>query len=1012
MLNKFASQCGRCSKRVEPGEGELRGGPPSSAWVTICSNCLNQPVLPIDLIRSEESLEIGELCIDANVLNDTSFLRIKSIFDTMKSHGVHKEKGNYKVFAVPLNNISTVIQILQSEGFDFSLTPAAKAAIEEKKQEIEEAFELAKLHLDVMEKKLGSFWERVGLEVSGKPWKLRNYQREAVIYLRSNPDGMLLDQMGCVSGDALIQINRGGRSRKYKLRDVFERFEKKWDSKIPTFTRSEHDGLMGLNKIENVLSKGIKDVVKVSLESGKEIVVTLDHELLTPNGWVPASKLNQGDIVFVNGNSICNSCGSDENVVTGKYSKFRGYCKKCIYTKLRRDNGDVDNRYLDKDGYIRLRGDTWKLHPRYTSGGVYEHIVIAESGLGRQLKPDEEVHHRNRKRDDNRPENLEVLDGKVHSSLHGKSTHFLNLDGASGKRGTVTFVPKNDIVKSVVPCGKIDVYDIVMSDPYRNFVANGIIVHNCGKTPATCVAIPANTGVLIVSTRNSKRVWYDHVRWWRPDLKCILLKGKSDFCWPKPGEVLITTYDSLPSFITDDEFYANISMNQFAQPDDWWQGISSDWVDIPENICVISDEIQKVKSPKTTRHRKYKALSNMVQSVGGFLWPLTGSPMMNNPDELWTLLSVHGIAKKAYGSKARYTEIFQDYYAGKRGEEIKIIPEAYEGLRRVSLRRSRADVLSELPGKITNTVLVEDLDKETKRVLDDAWDYVGPILDKMGDDAVNWLQKLMKNKNSEAYEHFMRARHALAIAKIPQMLELVEDFEENNEPCIVYSYHKSPIEILAERPGWEIITGDVSESRRAKIVKDFQAGKLKGIGITVTSGSESITLTKAHNAIFVDLAFNPMTNEQAQDRLDRFGQEKVVVISLMVADHPIDARVTEILTRKKTIITATVDASAVKELPNPVAPYEFLLNLPVKTGKKIEFSPNPRREPISPLEKWAKESLSKIRVFSRLDMDAGSKFLKLIKSGGLTERQWTYAIDICKRYPEDAGKPPESIRGT
>lgn len=60
-----------------------------------------------------------------------------------------------------------------------------------------------------------------------------------------------------------------------------------------------------------------------------------------------------------------------------------------------------------QNGYVFLRLPD---HPRanpYT-GRVREHIVVMEQVLGRSLLPDEEVHHKNARRDDNRPSNLEL----------------------------------------------------------------------------------------------------------------------------------------------------------------------------------------------------------------------------------------------------------------------------------------------------------------------------------------------------------------------------------------------------------------------------------------------------------------------------------------------------------------------------------------------------------------------------------------------------------------------------
>jgi HNH endonuclease len=49
-------------------------------------------------------------------------------------------------------------------------------------------------------------------------------------------------------------------------------------------------------------------------------------------------------------------------------------------------------------------------HPRArtASGYVFEHILVMEERLGRELFPDEKVHHRNGVRNDNSPENLEL----------------------------------------------------------------------------------------------------------------------------------------------------------------------------------------------------------------------------------------------------------------------------------------------------------------------------------------------------------------------------------------------------------------------------------------------------------------------------------------------------------------------------------------------------------------------------------------------------------------------------
>ena len=59
----------------------------------------------------------------------------------------------------------------------------------------------------------------------------------------------------------------------------------------------------------------------------------------------------------------------------------------------------------------QVKSGEWEpcLATRSTKHGyVAEHTKVMASLLGRSLLPEEEVHHRNRRRDDNRPENLEL----------------------------------------------------------------------------------------------------------------------------------------------------------------------------------------------------------------------------------------------------------------------------------------------------------------------------------------------------------------------------------------------------------------------------------------------------------------------------------------------------------------------------------------------------------------------------------------------------------------------------
>lgn len=60
-------------------------------------------------------------------------------------------------------------------------------------------------------------------------------------------------------------------------------------------------------------------------------------------------------------------------------------------------------------------------HRAWSTGYVYEHILVIESVLNRKLNPDEVVHHKDGDRTNNDPSNLELMpDRRVHAQLHGQ----------------------------------------------------------------------------------------------------------------------------------------------------------------------------------------------------------------------------------------------------------------------------------------------------------------------------------------------------------------------------------------------------------------------------------------------------------------------------------------------------------------------------------------------------------------------------------------------------------------
>jgi len=75
-----------------------------------------------------------------------------------------------------------------------------------------------------------------------------------------------------------------------------------------------------------------------------------------------------------------------------------------------------------KGGRRYTRGHIYILMPNHPfatkQGYVFEHRLVMEKVLGRYLRPQEIVHHKNKIHDDNRPENLELTNRRHHPKFH------------------------------------------------------------------------------------------------------------------------------------------------------------------------------------------------------------------------------------------------------------------------------------------------------------------------------------------------------------------------------------------------------------------------------------------------------------------------------------------------------------------------------------------------------------------------------------------------------------------
>lgn len=407
----------------------------------------------------------------------------------------------------------------------------------------------------------------------------------------------------------------------------------------------------------------------------------------------------------------------------------------------------------------------------------------------------------------------------------------------------------------------------------------GLLADDMGLGKSIQALTVLEAPALVVCPSVVKGVWAAEAAKWRSDLKVVILEGRGSFRWPAEGELIITNYDILD--VTQ--------VGLFPQTD------------------LIFDEGHALKNWKSRRTQKSRDLSEMVRKEAGRTFVLTATPLLGKPPELWSILQVAGCANEAFGSYSNFFTLFggyKDAWGTRWG--VVADPSVPDLLRKVSLRRMKTDVLKELPEKTYRTIEVE-IDRKTLSECDRAWDD----LNALGIDLNDAEALADATRNEEVtLENVSKARKALAIAKIAALYDLLDLYEAEGQPVVVFSRHRAPIDVLAKREGWATITGDNSKDSQ-EISERFQNGEFKGIAGTIQAMGVGITLTRSCQEIFIDLDWTPALNEQAEDRCCRIGQRNAVMVTTLVADHVMDRHVAKLVQKKRRMIGSSVDASAI-----------------------------------------------------------------------------------------------------
>lgn len=312
---------------------------------------------------------------------------------------------------------------------------------------------------------------------------------------------------------------------------------------------------------------------------------------------------------------------------------------------------------------------------------------------------------------------------------------------------------------------------------------------------------------------------------------------------------------------------------------------------------VLVHNCHRVKNPKSLTTLAFKGATGNAR----FRYALTGTPIANDPSELWSLLN--WIDPDEWPSRRQWVERLVAYqYNVWGGMEVTGVkpetePEFRAGVDPRMRRMTKEIVLPQLPPKV-----FEQRDVPMAGKQKDAYEQMVADLAVQLDTGVLLAANAMVQTgrlvqfassfgdvsvDADGNENLTLSEPS---NKVDAFMADLEDFE--GQSVAVFAESRQLIYLLSDamkrkdiRHG--LITGKQDEETRQRTIEDFQAGNFQFVLCTIKAGGVGITLNKASVAVFLQRSWSSVDMEQAYNRVHRIGSEvhdSVLIVNYVTPD--------------------------------------------------------------------------------------------------------------------------------
>ena len=489
-------------------------------------------------------------------------------------------------------------------------------------------------------------------------------------------------------------------------------------------------------------------------------------------------------------------------------------------------------------------------------------------------------------------------------------------------------------VASVKPFGKCHVYDVGVDHPIvHNFVCNGIVVHNCGKTLEVInLALfkqqyeAARHCLIICCVNSAKYNWvndiHDHTngeyegyiigsRYRKKlgtvnyvgtgkqkleDLETGLVYSDKKLNKPLPYFLIINVEALRTTDNTRKRNERNVITRRLAE------------MCLDGDISMIAlDEIHRNASPQSEQGKQILRLKAITGSRVEWI-PMTGTPVVNKPTDVF--LPMRLVDATDCDSYWKWNQRYC-IYGGFGGHNVigyKNIPELKRVLEPNMLRRTKEEVL-DLPDKIRQVEYVENTKTQARLYAEVQLDLQSNF--EQIKQSANPLGKLIRLRQANGAPEILdpdidvsSSSYLSCNAKLRRLLEMVQDLTSCGKKVVVFSNWIEPLRtayrwLNKKRIRTVSYVGTMSQEDREKSKRTF----IEGPGCMVILGTigalgTTHTLTVAQDVIFLDQPWSMADLEQAEDRCYRVGTTGTVNVYYLLSKGTIDDKVYDIIMRK------------------------------------------------------------------------------------------------------------------